>query len=269
MPKHLNQRWVVINPEREYQSALQLQLSLPTGRLSAFVQGIWSSSVPVESGETVKRSLYSDAGSGIVFNLHDEICIGEDVIPKGVIMLPVEKHAEEIALPPGSKLAGIRFFPAVGYGILGQHYDKPTPLAKQDDLYHLHALYARLEKLATAQQHIDALYQWATDNLSITDLIPDALERTLEGIAQDEELADLMGNAELSQRQIERQFKQWLGMTPKYYQRIARIKKAINYMKAHPEADLVDVALRFGFSDQAHMTREFRTIACITPGKIG
>jgi len=224
--------------------------------------------VPDDLGETIRRSLYSDAGSGIVFNLNDDIRIGDDVIPRGVIMLPVEKQAEQIELPPGARLAGIRFFPAVGYGILGKHYEKPTPLAENEDIYNLRDLFVRLDQLSTADEHIEAIYQWATDHLSITDLIPDALEKTLEGIAQDEDLANLMDTAALSQRQIERQFKQWLGMTPKYYQRIARIKKAINHMKENPDTDLADVAFQFGFSDQAHMTREFRTIACITPGQL-
>jgi AraC-like DNA-binding protein len=57
-------------------------------------------------------------------------------------------------------------------------------------------------------------------------------------------------------------------MTPKQYQRILRVKKAIDYLRQHKEASLVEVSQQFGFSDQAHMTREFRAIARITPGKI-
>ena len=69
----------------------------------------------------------------------------------------------------------------------------------------------------------------------------------------------------LSQRQIERQFQQWLDMTPKYYQRISRVKSALKILKLQPTTELADLALTIGFSDQAHMTREFKYIAKITP----
>ncbi len=72
----------------------------------------------------------------------------------------------------------------------------------------------------------------------------------------------------MSQRQIERLFKLWLGMTPKYYQRILRVKKVINFLRVHKKVNLADVSQQFGFSDQAHMTREFRAIACATPAQI-
>jgi transcriptional regulator GlxA family with amidase domain len=56
-------------------------------------------------------------------------------------------------------------------------------------------------------------------------------------------------------------------MTPKYYQRILRVKHAISFIKLNPQATLVDVTLENGFTDQAHMTREFTYIAKITPKK--
>jgi AraC-like DNA-binding protein len=46
------------------------------------------------------------------------------------------------------------------------------------------------------------------------------------------------------------------------------VKRAINYIREHGQVNLAEVAHQFGFSDQAHMTREFRTIAHITPGQV-
>ena len=57
-------------------------------------------------------------------------------------------------------------------------------------------------------------------------------------------------------------------MTPKQYQRILRVKRTINYIREHGQTNLAEVAQQFGFSDQAHMTREFRAIARLTPGKV-
>jgi AraC-like DNA-binding protein len=246
---------------------LNFQLVQPTGPLSAFVQGIWSASVT--QSDSVIKPLYSDAGSGILFNLVGDVTIGNDVLPEGVIMVPIKKRAQNIVLAPGARLAGIHFHPAIGYGVLGQHYDKPTLLLpEQDQMYNLYQIYSELRMKKGNEKQIETLYQWTKLNLSFINVIPDSLEKALECIEQHEPLGQLNESIELSQRQVERLFKLWLGMTPKHYQRILRIKRAICFLRKHKKASLVDVAQQFGFSDQAHMTREFRAIACITPGKI-
>ncbi|WP_200843005.1 helix-turn-helix domain-containing protein [Zhongshania aliphaticivorans] len=219
--------------------------------------------------DSVMRPLYSDAGSGIIFNLVGDVKIGNEALPEGVIMLPINKQAENIVLASGAQLAGIRFHPAIGYGVLGRHYDKPTLLLpEQDQLYSLYQIYSELRMQKDNDRQIEALYLWAETNLDFTNVIPNSLEKALECIEQDETLGQLSESIELSQRQIERLFKLRLGMTPKHYQRILRIKKAICFLRLHKNVNLADVSQQFGFSDQAHMTREFRTIACITPGQV-
>lgn len=184
-------------------------------------------------------------------------------------MLPVKKMSENIVLFPGAQLAGIRFHPAIGYSVLGQHYEKPTLLLpKEDQRYNLYRIYYELRLQKSNGDQIEALYLWASRNLNFTNVIPASLKRALKGIEKDEAPGQLSGSTKLSQRQIERLFKLWLKMTPKHYQRILRIKKVISFLRLHKNANLADVAQQFGFSDQAHMTREFRAIACITPGKI-
>ncbi|WP_434353937.1 helix-turn-helix domain-containing protein [Psychrobacter sp. HD31] len=215
------------------------------------------------------KPLYSDAGSGIIFNLVGDVVIGNETLPEGVIMLPISRKAENIVLASGAQMSGIRFYPAFGYGILGQHYDKPTLLLpEQDQLYNLYQIYNELRMQKDNEKRIETLHLWADKNLDFTKVIPDSLEKALECIEQGEAPGQLSTNVELSQRQIERIFKLWLGMTPKHYQRILRIKKTIYFLRLHRNANLADVAQQFGFSDQAHMTREFRTIACITPRQV-
>lgn len=244
-------------------------LSKPEGPLSAMVQAVWSASVPKRQPEPLIKPLYADAGSGIIFNLAGEIIIGDETLPEGIVMLPVKKTAENMVLRSGAMLAGVRFLPAMGYGILKKHYAKPTLLTQQGaQLYQLNKLYAELKKISRNADQVQALYGWANKHLDFTNLIPDSMERALESVAQVETLNELSRHAHRSQRHIERQFKQWLGMTPKHYQRVLRIKKAVNFLRENKHAKLSDVAHRFGFSDQAHMTREFKTIAYITPSQV-
>lgn len=218
---------------------------------------------------SVRKPLYSDAGSGIIFNFAGDVTIGEEALPEGVILLPISTRAEAIVLASGAQLAGIRFHPAVGYGLLRQHYDKPTLLAPEhDQLYRLYQIYAELRMQKGNECRVDALHRWADTTLDVTRVIPDSLQKALACIEQDEAPGQLSESNNLSQRQIERLFKLWLRMPPKRYQRILRIKKAICFLRMQKDADLADVAQRFGFCDQAHMTREFRSIACVTPGQV-
>lgn len=181
-------------------------------------------------------------------------------------MLPVSKRSKSISIAPGGRLAGIRFHPAISYAVFGRHYIKPTLLQhSQDQKYALYQVYEELLKQCSNEGRVEKLYLWADKSFSTSNSIPVSLGRSLEWIENDGALARLSESSELSQRQIERIFKVWLGMTPKYYQRILRLKRTICFLQLHKEANLADVAQHFGFSDQAHMTREFRTLASITP----
>lgn len=231
------------------------------------IQAIWVASI--SSKTNIKKPLYADAGSGIIFNLFGKLEIGNETLEEGVIMLPVKHKAAIISMAPNTKLAGIRFHPAIGFGVLGQHYDKPTQLKIENDtLYNLFSLYSKLKTIKSDKQLIDSLHQWCETHLDFVHIIPDSLEQALDDIEQTENLEPLKTDTGMSHRQVERYFKHWLGMTPKYYQRVLRIKKAMHFLRSNPNSNLADVAYQFGFSDQAHMTREFQSIAGITPKKI-
>ncbi|WP_367643731.1 AraC family transcriptional regulator [Paraglaciecola sp. T6c] len=256
-----------MNRNKSRTSAFHFELSKPSGQLSAFVQGMWIASVAQPT--PITKPLYSDAGSGIIFNFVGDVMIGRDTLHEGVIMLPINKQAQRIVLSPGAQLAGIRFHPAIGYGVLGRHYDKPTLLSpEQDEQYRLYQIYNQLRLHKGNSSSLEILNLWANKNLDFTNVLPDSLDKALQCIEQDELLGQLSDSIDLSQRQIERIFKLRLGMTPKYYQRILRIKKTIGFLRQHPTPNLADVAQQFGFSDQAHMTREFRAIACVTPKQV-
>jgi len=270
-----NQRWEVINRHKHGEPEFDFRLSRPSGPLADFVQGIWSVSVP--DTQVVEKPLFSDAGSGIIFNLSGGVSIGHHRLPEGVIMLPVSKQAETIVLSPGARLAGIRFYPAIGFGVLGRHYDQPTPLlspllsqlqSAPDQPVSLDGLHARLNGQQSQDDHIQTLSLWAEQSLDFSNVIPASLKKALACMNEDQPLGQMNKQVALSQRQIERLCKHRLGMTPKYYQRVLRIRNTIQFLRLHRTVSLAEVASQFGFSDQAHMTREFQTIARMTPGQI-
>jgi AraC-like DNA-binding protein len=86
--------------------------------------------------------------------------------------------------------------------------------------------------------------------------------RASEGSISVAELADEIG---WSRRHLSQQFRAEFGITPKVTARIMRFERATQLLKRPGGCALVDVAAACGYSDQAHLTREWRSLAGTTP----
>lgn len=67
-------------------------------------------------------------------------------------------------------------------------------------------------------------------------------------------------------RRLERVFETHLGVSPKRFARITRFRFAREALRGGTPA--AEIALDLGYSDQAHMTREFRELAGVPPAKL-
>ena len=67
----------------------------------------------------------------------------------------------------------------------------------------------------------------------------------------------------VSRRQLERDFGQWLGTSPRHLSQVARVQAVSR--KAQVGASLADIAADVGFADQAHMSRVVRQLTGLTP----
>ena len=73
-------------------------------------------------------------------------------------------------------------------------------------------------------------------------------------------IEQLSKNLYVSERQLQRSFKETLGATPKTYTRIIRFRNAYERVQTARAASLswTDVTYDFGYSDQAHLIRDFK-----------
>lgn len=67
----------------------------------------------------------------------------------------------------------------------------------------------------------------------------------------------------VSRRQLERDFGQWIGTSPRHLAQVARVQAVSR--KAQTGASLADIAADVGFADQAHMSRVVRQLTGVTP----
>ena len=80
------------------------------------------------------------------------------------------------------------------------------------------------------------------------------------GFLKIEELANSLN---ISRRFLEKEFKKYVGMTPKKYTQIERFKKILK----NKGCKLLDVALEYGYYDQSHFIKEFKEFSGETPSK--
>ena len=86
--------------------------------------------------------------------------------------------------------------------------------------------------------------------------------RKTKGFIKIEELAK---KSFISMRQLEREFVNKIGITPKMYMRISRLNEVNRVLESRRELKLTDVTYECGFSDQAHFIREFKNFTGETP----
>ena len=68
----------------------------------------------------------------------------------------------------------------------------------------------------------------------------------------------------LSERGLHRDLVRWSGLAPKPLARILRMQRCLAALRAG-RMPLALLALRLGYADQAHMTRELKALAGTTP----
>jgi AraC-like DNA-binding protein len=78
----------------------------------------------------------------------------------------------------------------------------------------------------------------------------------------------LSSQANLSARQFERKFVERIGIGPKLYSRISRFSQAFFFKQQHPEMDWLTIAIHHGYSDYAHLAKDFKQFAYTTPNVI-
>ena len=80
-------------------------------------------------------------------------------------------------------------------------------------------------------------------------------------------LADALG---ISDRQLRRRFRRFVGYGPKTLDRVLRFRRLVSQSPAirSGDGDLARLAAELGYADQAHMTRDCVALSGLTPGRL-
>lgn len=93
------------------------------------------------------------------------------------------------------------------------------------------------------------------------------LQNVLLNIAENQSRYSVRQMAEkvgYSERYIEQLFKDYVGLSPKYYLNILRFHKSLEYLHCNSTSH-ADISYACGYSDQSHFIREFKKYTGVTP----
>lgn len=181
-----------------------------------------------------------------------------------------------LAAPVGGRflVVGARFHPGAGAGALGvpaeELADAHVPLDALDTRLAAHVAGALgasarpADKLAA----LSALLAARRGTLAA----PDPLVRSVVTAlgAGPARVAELAQRAAISERQLQRRFHAHVGYGPRTLHRVLRFQRALRWLEHAPAADgtLAQLAADAGYADQAHLTRETRALAGLTPAQL-
>ena len=101
------------------------------------------------------------------------------------------------------------------------------------------------------------------------------VESYIDGVVQhidahhgDTRIDDVAVRFGKSRRQMERVFLQTVGVPLKFFCMVSRLRHAADLIVRPASRSLTDIAHDAGYSDQAHMTRDFTRLAGVSPGQL-
>ncbi len=102
------------------------------------------------------------------------------------------------------------------------------------------------------------------DSLAMHPAVAQALACRADGWGSSR-VAEIQRRAGYSPRHFVALFRAAVGLTPKHYYRVKRFTTALQGLAGGNARGLADLAASAGYSDQAHLTREFREFSGVTP----
>lgn len=182
------------------------------------------------------------------------------------------RHYISISAHPDSEMFVIQFRPAGARPFLHLPLDEfservvPGEEVLEGELLSLRerltAAGSRETKFALAEDWLRARYR---EDLAAPCSIVDVVDRL--AAEPGERYADAIAAYPGSRKHLISEFRRYLGVTPKYYQRILRFNDVLRVIQSEGPVAWSAVAHHCGYSDQSHFIRDFRYFSGFNPAE--
>lgn len=245
---------------------MQILHHRPSAPLAVFIDQFWYRCGHVPDR---KRELALPTGNvDVTFNLVDG-----DVGFDGAVVHGAQSRYFVIDPRRHVHVLGVHFRPGGGAALLGlpavELTDRHVPLS---DIWGSYAqiVRERLLEAATPQAKFEVLEREFMTRLPSSPVVHPAISFALRGIRSAPtavRIAALQTSTGYGSRRFTTLFTDTVGMTPKLYSRIQRMRQVVERLAQRPVVDWADLASECGYYDQSHLIRDFREFSGVTPAE--
>ena len=240
----------------------------PSQNLSPYIELFWKGDFNINSAGLLKQRVIPNGYVELIIHLSDSHCellssssfvSSPDYTLIGMYTQPYNVHFKETV-----SVFGIRFKPEGLLPILGipaSEFHEGYINIESLSLMNFRDFSNRLRELKNSQsmiteseKHFLKCIEGSKINLYYLNRAAEIIRRR-DGLISIDELA---GNVFIGKRQLEREFKEKLGLSPKNYMRLARLNKVNRLIQDGKRFDLSELSYICGYSDQAHFIRDFK-----------
>jgi len=261
----------VIKHNESLEQTLGLTLASPSLKLQPFVLNYWLIKLKTPLNHIHYEYVHPNGGMGLIFNLGEPLYFDNTLVLDECFMDGTHTTSSLLGITGDVFAIGIRFLPAGAFPFFS------TPLQDINNLtIKLEELKTRnsepvIEQLRLANsmnEIVIILEQWLLSNYHTTLSTSAHVLETINQIqltSGSTDLKNLVSQLGIGQRQLERLFKNQVGMTPKKMTRILQIERARKILRSTHNNALDQTSHLDQFYDQPHFIREFKAVIGRTP----
>jgi len=255
--------------------SIELREIKPSKALRPYVEVLWEGDFNRSSQHRLDFRVAPNGFVELIFHLSDVHCYlsekqGWTSSPDYTI-IGLFTHPYEVRFREYVRVFGIRFKPEGLYSLFGvpasefseSYEDMELVLGKNFREY-----CRRIREASGTGERVRLAEEYLMKKLSTSGRELTYLNHAAEMIrlSRDfDKIEELPAKVFISQRQLEREFKRKIGVTPKLYMRIARLNEVYQKLEQNRPLAFTKVAFDCGYSDQAHFIRDFKSFMGVKP----
>jgi len=247
----------------------------PHSNLKSIVSCYWTLEVPKQP-EPQKQRIVPDGCIELAFILGDDIkrytFEGEFILQPRAMVLG--QTIEPFYIEPTGYVNtfAIRFYP---YGFssfvtepISNLVNKETPINQLFEKKIADNLEQKIIKAKNTEQRIFIIEQFLLDQLNDDRMIHRIVKDTVDTLLLTNGSASInsiLKNDLSKRRQLERNFKKQIGVSPKQLGKVIRLQTALKMVLDPKSENLTDIAYKNDYFDQAHFIKDFREFTGTNP----
>jgi AraC-like DNA-binding protein len=250
----------------------------PASPLSSFIDQFWY--VRGQDPERKRQSALPTGSIDLTFNLAaDDVRVfanAADYVGSsfdGAVVHGAQSRYFVLDARRDVHVVGVHFLPGGGAALLGVSAQELTDRhVALSDLWgaRAHTLRAQLLEAPTPAAKFAVLEEEFIGRLRPQRFVHPAISFALRGMrsaSTDLRIAQIQAATGYSPRRFTTLFTDTVGLTPKLYSRINRLRSVVERVACGGEVAWADLASEYGYYDQSHLTRDFREFSGVTPGE--